>query len=121
MKKTINKYEFIESMQSYYDGNGFSYEGLSCLFDYLEEYEQETGEDLEFDAVALHCQFSEMTVEDFINYYYDDEDIEAIITDNGLESKEEITAEMINAYEYNNMYDRIIVVNENTIIVDIER
>jgi hypothetical protein len=29
------------------------------LFDYLEEYEESTGEDIEFDMVALCCDYTE--------------------------------------------------------------
>ena len=74
MKKTISKYEFIEEMmEDYYFPNDFTREGLSCLFDYLEELEQKTGEELEFDGVELHSKYSEMSVSDFINNYYDKE------------------------------------------------
>lgn len=30
-----------------------------ALFDYLEEYEQSTGEEIEFDIVAICCDFTE--------------------------------------------------------------
>lgn len=39
--------------------NNFSYEGLTALFEYLEEYEESTGEEIEFDMVALCCEYSE--------------------------------------------------------------
>ena len=121
MKKTINRYEFIEGMQSYYDGNGFSHEGLSYLLDYLEEYEQETGEEMEFDAVALHCQFSEITVNDFINDYLLDNEIEKLKNDLKVEDIEDITSiDFMNYYNNNfNSYVVIACVDGNTIIVDI--
>lgn len=37
----------------------FSYKGKRALFDYLENYEQETGEDTELDIVALCCEYTE--------------------------------------------------------------
>ena len=37
----------------------FSREALEALFNYLEEYEQDTGEDLELDVIALCCDFTE--------------------------------------------------------------
>lgn len=123
MKRTISKYEFIdEMMEDYYFPNDFTREGLSCLFDYLEELEQETGEELEFDGVALHNQYSEMSVSDFINDYYYDEDIEAIISANNLKSKKDITADMLQKYEYEYSNNSIVViVDDNTIIVDTDR
>jgi NAD(P)-dependent dehydrogenase (short-subunit alcohol dehydrogenase family) len=42
----------------------FSYEGLELIFDYIEEYEQETGEQIELDVIALCCEWSEDTPED---------------------------------------------------------
>lgn len=39
----------------------FSREALEALFNYLEEYEQDTGEDLELDVIGLCCEFTEYT------------------------------------------------------------
>ena len=39
--------------------NNFSYTGLAALFDYLEEYEDSTGEQIEFDPIALCCEYTE--------------------------------------------------------------
>ena len=122
MKKTIDKYEFVRDMDEYYRGNGFSYDGLLTLYDYLEELEEEMGEELEFDVVALHCQYEEMTVNDFLTDYYDETDIEEILSIYNLKSIDEITADVL--YEYENLYmiSRIIaVVDESTIIVDNDR
>ena len=68
MKDTINKDQFISwfrSSDTY--KNNFSYEGLSALFDYLEEMEESTGEELEFDPVALCCEFEEYDTFTFNN------------------------------------------------------
>lgn len=122
MKKRIDKYEFIRAMDDYYRGNSFSYDGLSALYDYLEELEEELGEELEFDVIALHCQYEEMTVYDFLTDYYDKVEIEEIFSIYNLKSIDEITADVL--YEYENLYmiSRIIaVVDESTIIVDNDR
>ena len=37
----------------------FSREALEALFNYLEEYEQDTGEDIELDVIGLCCDFTE--------------------------------------------------------------
>jgi len=39
--------------------NNFSYTGLLALYEYLENLEDDTGEKLEFDRVAIACDFSE--------------------------------------------------------------
>jgi hypothetical protein len=38
---------------------GWSYNGARALAEYLEEYEQSTGEEIEFDPVAIRCEFTE--------------------------------------------------------------
>jgi hypothetical protein len=58
MKKTINFYEFRDAFFRIRPTN-FSPDGLIILFEYLEQWEQDTGEELELDVIALCCDFSE--------------------------------------------------------------
>ena len=37
----------------------WSYRGAMALVEYLEQLEEETGEEMEFDAVAIRCDFAE--------------------------------------------------------------
>lgn len=60
MKTTVNLYEFRQAFQNIRPNN-FSYEGLEVLFDYLEECENDLGEEYELDVIALCCDFSEDT------------------------------------------------------------
>lgn len=39
--------------------NNFSYKGLKALFEYLEQYEEETGEDVMLDVVTLCVEYTE--------------------------------------------------------------
>lgn len=39
--------------------NQFTYNGKRALFDYLERMEEETGEEIELDIIALCCEYSE--------------------------------------------------------------
>ena len=55
MKKTVNKYEFTDTMTL----NGFSRSGSLALFNWLEELEEDTQEQIEFDPIALRCDFTE--------------------------------------------------------------
>ena len=59
MKKTINFQDFTDAFKNMSRENQFSYSGLRALFDYIEEFEQETDEDYELDVIALCCEFSE--------------------------------------------------------------
>jgi hypothetical protein len=56
MKQSISFGQFCDSFG---DRENFSYKGKRALFDYLEQYEEETGEEIELDAVALCCEFTE--------------------------------------------------------------
>ena len=38
---------------------GWSYQGARAIAEYLEEYEESTGEEIEFDPVAIRCEFTE--------------------------------------------------------------
>ncbi len=58
MKQVINFNQFIDSFGDSYKDN-FSYEGKRALFDYLENYEEETDEEIELDPVALCCEYTE--------------------------------------------------------------
>ena len=58
MKKTINFYEFSSWFEEHRPNN-FSKVGLQSLFDYLEELEEDTGYDIEFDPIALCCEYTQ--------------------------------------------------------------
>ena len=68
MKNTVDIYQFRNEFQAIRPNN-FSYEGLTVLFDYLEEYESSCGEELELDVIALCCDFSEDHYEDIAANY----------------------------------------------------
>ena len=55
MKTTIQLHDFIhcDALKQ------FSYDGRVALFDYLEDYEQECETELDFDPVAIRCDFTE--------------------------------------------------------------
>lgn len=68
MKNTVDLYQFRNEFQAIRPNN-FSYEGLGVLFDYLEEYESDCGEELELDVIALCCDFSEDHYSDIASNY----------------------------------------------------
>lgn len=60
MKQTINEYQFADAFKkSDTYKNNFSYAGLRALFNYFEEYEEGTGEEIDFDMVAICCEYAE--------------------------------------------------------------
>jgi hypothetical protein len=61
MKTTISLNEFQNAFDRMRPDN-FSYEGLGLLFDYFEDYEESTGEEIELDVIAICCDYVEDTV-----------------------------------------------------------
>ena len=58
MKTTINQTDFIDAFKKLRPDN-FSYEGLDALYNYIENLEQDTGEEFELDVIAFCCSYSE--------------------------------------------------------------
>ena len=57
MKDTITEYQFVSEMSK--DKHGFSFEGASALFEYLTQYEEDCGTEIEFDPIAFRCEYDE--------------------------------------------------------------
>lgn len=59
MYKEITENSFIDAFLKSGRENQFSYDGKIALFEYLQNLEEETGEKMELDVIALCCEFSE--------------------------------------------------------------
>lgn len=68
MKNTVDIYQFRNEFESIRPNN-FTYEGLSILFDYLEQLEQDCDNEMELDVIALCCDFSEDHYSDIASNY----------------------------------------------------
>jgi len=70
MKNTINESDFTTAFHKMGRGNNFTYEGLITLYDYLEQYEEDTGTQIELDVIALCCEYIEYeNLKEFENDY----------------------------------------------------
>lgn len=94
MIQTVNLHDFREAFRSCRP-ESFSYDGLEILFDYFEQYEDETGENIELDVIAICCDFSEDSPETIADYYAID--IEGL-------TDEEISEKVRNHLEENGAY-----------------
>jgi hypothetical protein len=74
MKTTINRHEFFDAFQALRPEN-FSREAISMLFEHLEEYETETGTELDFDVIAICCDFCEQDAREVNDEYSLDLDL----------------------------------------------
>lgn len=69
MKQTVNFSAFVDAFHAYKRYDQFGYTALQILFDYLEEYEESTGEEIELDVIALCCDYSVDSVADIASNY----------------------------------------------------
>jgi len=91
MKQTLTKDMFRFQMNQIRPNN-FSYEGQGVLFDYLEEMDSE----LEFDPIAICCDFSQCSLREFKDSFTD----VAITSDMTEEQKREAISEFIGMYGF---------------------
>lgn len=74
--QTIEKSDFRDAFIKMGRKDQFSYEGLSTLFDFLEEiYEDQT---YELDVIALCCDYTELTHDELIREYNSDQEYESL-------------------------------------------
>jgi hypothetical protein len=58
MKMTLNTYQIADALKNDTYAR-WSYNGSLALAEYLEEYEESTGEEMELDVCAIRCDFYE--------------------------------------------------------------
>lgn len=59
MKTTVNSHQFVEAFRACGRESQFSRAALFALFEYLEEYENSTGEEIELDPIGICCEWAE--------------------------------------------------------------
>lgn len=91
MKQSTDIYQFHKAFRQTRPEN-FSYDGREALFNYLEQMEQDCGEEMELDVIGLCCDFTESTL---------DEALEAYSLDSLRELKEHTTVIMVEEREEN--------------------
>ena len=58
--------------------NNFSYDGLTALYNYFEELEDELNESIEFDYISIAGEYSELSIKELRDNYSLDKDINVI-------------------------------------------
>ena len=74
----VTEYSFRDTFLTSAYKNNFSYDGLTALYDYFEELEDELGEPIEFDHIAIAGEYSELTIDELRDNYFIDKDIDVI-------------------------------------------
>lgn len=68
MKQTVDFFDFKRAFDQIRP-DSFSRQGLGVLWDYLEQYEEDCGAEIELDVIALCCDFSEDSTENIAESY----------------------------------------------------
>ena len=99
MKKTLTTESIIsELLADQYAA--WTYAGARALAEYLEEYEEDTGEEMELDTVAIRCDYGQWEdLEDFLSdcFGQDESGANSAIGADGSEDDDE-RAELIRNY-----------------------
>lgn len=74
MFQSVTFSNFCDSFRSLDRQDQFTYAGKRVLFDYLEQYEEDTGEAVELGVIALCCEYVESTADEVIRDYSLDSD-----------------------------------------------
>ncbi len=69
MKQTVNKNDFMHAFHAYNRYEQFVYDALSVLFDYYEELENDIGEEITLDVIAICCDWGVYTTEEIQEQY----------------------------------------------------
>lgn len=94
--------------------NHFSYEGFNALYDYLDEYSEEVGEDFKVDVIAICCDFTEYeSWEELYNNYsysYNNErkTFEELEEDNELDDFKEWVQDRATVIEVTNCENDVV-------------
>lgn len=105
MYQTVNNSDFHDAFRQMDRLENFSYEGRNALFEYLEQLEDDLGETVELDVIALCCDYSELTLEDIQREYgnYEGEEFE----------------DMDQAVEWLQDRTTVIPVDDDTVIIQV--
>ena len=83
MYTRVTKYNFRNTFLTSAYSENFSYSGLTALYDYFSELgddlcESIECESIEFDLIAIACEYSELTIDELRDNYSIDKDIDVI-------------------------------------------
>jgi hypothetical protein len=106
MKQSVNFSSFIDAFKRYDRYDGYGYEALKVIFNYLEEYEEETGQEIELDVISICCDYSAENYTDIAaNYSIDLDGLDDDEAKNAvIEYLQDNTSYLGEAYEGNLVY-----------------
>ena len=81
MKEYVTESEFVDRFVKIDRENNFTYWGRLALFEYFEQLEEDLGEEIDFDPIAICCDFTQYESLDELNENYGTEfkDLEEVM------------------------------------------
>lgn len=67
--QTFGKNQFIDAFQQSSRKGQFSYAALEAIFDHLEDYSEQTGQNVDFDLIGICCEWAELNWADIAEDY----------------------------------------------------
>jgi hypothetical protein len=92
MKQSVNFSAFVDAFHAYNRYDSFGYDGLRVIFDYLEDYEEQTGGEIELDVIAICCDYSLEHYTDIASNY----SIDLSDADGDTDAEEQIVMDYLN-------------------------
>ena len=87
MKTTHSTYQIADALHRD-DNANWSWNGVRALAEYLEQLEEETGEEMELDVCAIRCDFSESTsLQDWLMEYHGAETLAFALQRSGIDTE----------------------------------
>ena len=99
MKTTLNTHDITNALLN--DNNAaWSYTGAKALAEYLEQYEEDCGIELELDVVAFRCEYSEYnSLEEWAHSYFSAEQLTELLEIDEYEDQKSEDLERAEALE----------------------
>jgi hypothetical protein len=69
MKQTVNFNSFVQAFKDAGRAHQYSQRGLQAIYDYIEDYERDSGEEIELDVVGLCCDWTECSYQEIADDY----------------------------------------------------
>lgn len=117
MKTNVSIYDFRDAfLRSEDRKNQFSYQGLTALYEYFEQYEDDCGQEIDFDMIAICCEYTEYeSAHEAASNYFDYEGM--VFDENGDET---MTADEVeeSALDYLEYRTQVIKFDGGIIIAD---
>ena len=92
MKQSVTFSAFVDAFHAYDRYDAFGYQALRVIFDYLESYEEDLGEEVELDVIAICCDYSTEHYKDIADNY----SIDLSNADGDEDSEKQIVLDYLN-------------------------